>query len=257
MTGPLLQKNGPMSSTSEPSLQGNRLSSKENSSSSKGRETLLRTTEPLLQISGITLGFDAKEVLHNVTMTVGPTDFLVLRGPNGGGKTTLLRLMAGLLRPDSGRIVRRHGLRIGYLPQYRRIDRQFPITVGDVVLSGLEGSKPLWRPFGADSRARAAAMLERMSLTDLAAQSIDALSGGQWQRTLLARALVGCPDLLLLDEPDSHLDSATKALLYAVLSEEAGQRAIVIVSHDAALEHTIPSHSVYIVSDGNVLPQNT
>lgn len=189
----------------------------------------------LLTISQARLCYGAKTVLANVSLTVGERDVLILRGPNGGGKTTLLRLMAGLLQPGEGTVVRRDALRTGYLPQYRSIDRRFPITVGQVVLSGLAGSKPLWRGYNTAERQQAQAVMARLDLEHLAQRPIDALSGGQWQRTLLGRALVSNPDLLLLDEPDTHLDTDTKALLYDTLAEEARHRAIVVVSHDDTL----------------------
>lgn len=190
---------------------------------------------PLLDICHADLGYGDRRVLRDVTLSVGATDFLVLHGPNGGGKTTLLRAMAGLLRPLSGRIVRREGLRTGYLPQYRSIDRQFPITVAEVVRSGLAGSKPFWRPYTAAQHTATDTMLERLGITALAARPIEALSGGQWQRTLLGRALIADPELLLLDEPDTHLDAGSRDWLYGTLAEETGHRTIVIVSHDDAL----------------------
>lgn len=191
--------------------------------------------ETLLSIENVTLCYGDRVILTDVSLSVDSGDTLLLHGPNGGGKTTLLRLMAGLLRPTKGRIVRRPGLTIGYLPQYRRIDRQFPITVGEVVLSGLVGRKPLLRRFSPEYRAATDEMLRRMQIDAIADHSIDSLSGGQWQRTLLARALVSRPDLLLLDEPDTHLDGETRQLLYDILDEERGHRAIVIVSHDENL----------------------
>jgi zinc transport system ATP-binding protein len=189
-------------------------------------------SSPLLTLDHIAVSYDHKAILSDVTLTVSPGDFVVLNGPNGGGKTTLLRLMAGLIRPTSGTLQQRRGLHIGYLPQYRNIDRHFPITVGEVVRSGLVGRKALWHRFSAAHRGAVDALLQRLDLADLARRPIAALSGGQWQRTLLGRALVSNPDLLLLDEPDTHLDSENRHLLYALLGEEYGRRAIVIVSHD-------------------------
>lgn len=190
---------------------------------------------PLLRIENVTLRYDEKVVLSRTSLTVMPHTMLLLHGPNGGGKTTLLRLMAGLLRPTEGRVVRTDGLTIGYLPQYRDIDRRFPITVGEVVLSGLEGEKPLWRNFTPQQRQRATDALRRFELSPIADKLIDALSGGQWQRTLLARAWVSRPQLLLLDEPDTHLDAENKQMLYHLLKEEVSERAIVMVSHDASV----------------------
>lgn len=208
---------------------------------------------PLLLITNVALGYDGHQVLTDVTLSVEKRDFIVLHGANGGGKTTLLRLMAGLLRPSAGRIERCEGLRLGYLPQYRSIDRQFPITVVDVVRSGLVGSKPLWRHYSTEQREQADAMMERLQIADLAHRPIEALSGGQWQRTLLARALVSNPELLLLDEPDTHLDQQSRRWLYDTLAAETPHRAVVIVSHDPALARRFSGSRSLCVEEGRVL----
>lgn len=206
----------------------------------------------LVCLDGVTQRFGQKTVLRDVSLRIGPRDFLILRGPNGGGKTTLLRLIAGLLRPADGSVRRRAGLNIGYLPQYRRIDRQFPITVEQTVRTGLTGHGPLWRRPGPEARARLAEAMARFRLEPLAGRPIAALSGGQWQRTLLARAVVSRPDLLLLDEPDTHLDAASKAELYALIGEAARSCAVVVVSHDAALPATVGRGTLFTVDGGLV-----
>jgi len=207
---------------------------------------------PLLLITRADLGYEKCRVLRNVTLRVEERDFLVLHGSNGGGKTTLLRLMAGLLRPTAGHIERRAGLRVGYLPQYRSIDRQFPLTVSDVVRSGLIGSKPLWRPYSAAARRQATEMMQRLQIAALADRPIAELSGGQWQRALLGRALVSDPELLLLDEPDTHLDQQSRSALYDILISEARSRAVVIVSHDPAVATRFSSCRSVCVENGTV-----
>lgn len=144
----------------------------------------------------------------------------------------MLKIIAGLLSPTSGTIERANALTTGYLPQHRSIDRQFPITVFQTVRSGLQCTLPWWKPFGQSERATTMNILESLNLLELAQRPISSLSGGQWQRTLLARALVSSPQLLLLDEPDTHLDTVTRQELYATLLAEHQQRAIVVVSHD-------------------------
>lgn len=206
----------------------------------------------LLTFRGVGMRFAARHVLSDINLRVGAGDVLVLRGANGGGKTTLLRLMAGLLRPTEGQIERAQRLTVGYLPQVRAIDRRFPVTVSQIVRSGLLGGKPVWRPFDRKHRRQTAEMLERMHLSHLADCGIDALSGGQWQRTLLARAIVGEPQLLLLDEPDTHLDAPSRDFLYDLLRTEAGKRAIVAVSHDRALTEALPQARTACVEEGHL-----
>ena len=152
--------------------------------------------DSLIQLQDVSLGYDRQSVLSGVSLTINPLDFWIFQGPNGGGKTTLLRLLAGLSAPDVGRVLRRPGLRLGYLPQYRSIDRQFPVTVLEVVRSGLANQKSLFRRFSREADRQAMDTLSTLGLDHLAARPIDSLSGGQWQRTLLGRALVSRPELL-------------------------------------------------------------
>lgn len=187
----------------------------------------------LLRLDHVGMVFGTSAVLSDVSVCVGRGDFWVLTGPNGGGKTTLLRIMAGLLRPSSGRVERAPGLRMGYLPQYRRIDRTFPITVREVVQSGLLACASSMRPLPRTLRDRCDQWLETMGMEAFADQPIEKLSGGQWQRTLLARAMVSQPDLLLLDEPETHLDAGGKRLLHTLLESWRQVLSVVIVSHEA------------------------
>lgn len=189
----------------------------------------------LLSLHHVTAGYDRRPVLSDFSLVVSDRDFIVLRGKNGGGKTTLLKLLVGLLTPMEGRVERAPKLTLGYLPQYRSIDRRFPITVEETVRSGLQSSLRWWQRFGSSHRATTLRQLEKLNLLHLARRPIHTLSGGQWQRTLLARALVSSPQLLLLDEPDTHLDVQAKGELYAALLREHQSRAIVIVSHDKTI----------------------
>ena len=185
----------------------------------------------LLSLRNVTAAYTERIVLDAFSLDVHRGDCLHITGENGSGKTTLLRLMAGLLHPQSGEIWRAPGCVLGYLPQYRRIDREFPLTVAEVVLSGLHQRKSLLGGFKTAHRERAAEMMDLMQIAHLAQRPISALSGGQWQRTLLARALACDPDLLLLDEPDTHLDEGGKDFLRSLLEQEAQRRTLVMVSH--------------------------
>lgn len=207
----------------------------------------------LLDIKDVCLSYGERHVLCHIFNQVKNHDFIVLTGPNGGGKTTLLRLLAGLLPPTCGSIVRESGVKIGYLPQYRHIDRSFPTTVREIVRSGLS-NRTSWHPFSrlGQWETRLEEMMRLFRIEDLAARPISSLSGGQWQRTLLARALVSAPDLLLLDEPETHLDEKTRNEFYDILVQQTQHSAIVTVSHDEkSFPHPV-GRRIWHVEDGAV-----
>lgn len=212
---------------------------------------------PILEIKNVCLSYGERHVLCHIEQAVNDRDFIVLCGPNGGGKTTLLRLMAGLLPPTAGEIVRRKGVSIGYLPQYGHIDRRFPATVERIVGMGLlSGGKPggfgLLRGRGAREAEEVAAVLALLDIAHLRKRPIAELSGGQWQRTLLARALVTRPALLLLDEPETHLDEAARHELYDLLGRLEGRCAVGVVSHNTREMPTFGGRRVWHVEEGAV-----
>lgn len=209
-------------------------------------------TSPILHISDVCLSYGERHVLCHISQQLMNNDFVVLTGPNGGGKTTLLRLLAGLLPPTRGRIKRQKGLTLGYLPQYRHIDRQFPTTVRNIVRSGLACRKKLWQPLSTELKLWADEALMLFGLTELADRPISDLSGGQWQRTLLARAFAPKPDLLLLDEPETHLDEGSRHELYALLAEVRKRAAVVVVSHDEKEFPAIAERKIWHVEQGAV-----
>ena len=194
----------------------------------------------ILNINNVCLSYGERHVLCHINEQLGERDFVVLTGPNGGGKTTLLRLIAGLLQPTCGSIERKEHVVMGYLPQYRHIDRQFPTTVADIVLSGMACRKRLWQSFSEEHRKQAAEALELFHLTSLASRPIS---------DLLARAFAPKPDLLLLDEPETHLDEASRTELYRILGHEAQKRTIVVVSHDEHLFPYIEHRKIWHVED--------
>lgn len=189
------------------------------------------TNEPIIQITNLSAGYDGKTVLRNVNLTVFRNDFLGIIGPNGGGKTTLIKCILGLVKPLGGEI-KAPGIRMGYLPQYTGIDRKFPITVQEVVLSGLGSEKSLSARYSAADRNKARQVIRQMGLEGLEQRSIGALSGGQLQRTLLGRAIVSDPDVVILDEPSTYIDKRFEARLYELLAELNHRCAIILVSHD-------------------------
>ena len=207
----------------------------------------------LLDIKDVCLSYGERHVLCHIFNQVKNHDFIVLTGPNGGGKTTLLRLLAGLLPPTCGSIVRESGVKIGYMPQYRHIDRSFPTTVREIVRSGLS-NRTSWHPFSrlGQWETRLEEMMRLFRIEDLATRPISSLSGGQWQRTLLARALVSAPDLLLLDEPETHLDEKTRNEFYDILVQQTQHSAVVTVSHDEkSFPHPV-GRRIWHVEDGAV-----
>lgn len=187
---------------------------------------------PLIEIKQLTAGYEGRAVLHHVDLTVYENDFLGIIGPNGGGKTTLIKCILGLLKPMSGQIVFHTEPIVGYLPQYNSIDRKFPLSVEDVVLSGLSVRKPLSAHFTADEREQGRRVIARMGLEGLEHRHIGSLSGGQLQRALLGRAIVSGPSVLILDEPSTYIDKRFEARLYELLAEINRECAIILVSHD-------------------------
>lgn len=192
----------------------------------------------LLTFSHVDAGYPHRPVLADVNLSISRGDFIVLTGSNGGGKTTLVRLMLGLMRPTAGRLWRMPHIVMGYQPQYQHIDRQFPITVEELVLTGLQNRLRPWQRFRDEHRQRVAALLERFDLAPMSRRLVSQLSGGQLQRALFARAVVSEPDLLVIDEPDTYLDTRHKQLLYDFLGHITPETAIVMVSHDAY----VPAH---------------
>ena len=192
----------------------------------------------IIQINGLSAGYDGKTVLHQVDLAVYEKDFLGIIGPNGGGKTTLIKCILGLHQPSEGSIrFYKNGqeipdMNMGYLPQYNTIDKKFPISVYEVILSGLSKQKSIFRRYGKEQHELVRQMIARMGLEGMEERSIGSLSGGQLQRALLGRALVSNPEVVILDEPNTYIDKRFEAKLYSLLEEINRERAIILVSHD-------------------------
>lgn len=194
----------------------------------------------LVEVKCLTAGYGNKPVLKNVDLSIYHHDFIGVIGPNGGGKTTLLKIITGLLKPFSGTITlypenAAEGSLMGYLPQMNMFDKSFPITVKDVVYTGLLGSRNLWKRYTELDKQRVEAVLEQMNIASFANRSLRQLSGGQMQRVFLARALVSNPALLILDEPGTYVDNRFESELYEILAELNKMLAIVVVSHDVGI----------------------
>lgn len=185
---------------------------------------------PLITLRNVNMGWDGRVTLENVSMVIRQGDFIAITGPNGGGKTTLLKIILGLLRPGSGTVVHdRPNLKIGYLPQKNMIDNHFPITVKEVVLSGLLGVKGLSK---CEKEQLFHRTIVKIGLEAHSDKAIGNLSGGQLQRALLGRAIISDPTLLVLDEPLSYIDKRFEKRLYEMIKELAEHTTIILVSHE-------------------------
>ena len=222
--------------------------------------------EKLIEIKNITASYDTKPVLSGVSLDVWKNDFLGIIGPNGGGKTTLLKIILGLMKPVSGGIYffendkRVSTLKIGYLPQINPIDKRFPISVSEVISSGLAVETPLFKGLSPLQKDRVNELITKMGLEKFAKCAIGELSGGQLQRALLARATVSGPQLLILDEPNTYVDKKFESQFYELLGEINKNTSIILVSHDigtllpmvkniACVNETLHYHSGTDVSD--------
>ena len=197
------------------------------------------------------VGYDGKAVLQDLSFAVFSGDYLCIVGENGSGKSTLMKTILGLQQPVRGRILTLDGLRkneIGYLPQQTQVQKDFPASVREIVLSGCQGrcgSRPFYNK---EEKQLAADAMEKMQIAQLAKRCYRELSGGQQQRVLLARALCATGKMLLLDEPVSGLDPKVTAEMYALiekLNREDGIT-VIMISHDIAAAVKNASHILHI-----------
>lgn len=207
----------------------------------------------VIETGELSFAYDGPLVLENVSITIAQRDFVSVVGPNGGGKTTLLKLMLGLLQPTRGwvRVFGRPPLevrrRIGYVPQHTHFDPRFPVTALDVVLMGRLGLGSGIGPTRRADKQAARQALQEVGMVDFSRRPLGALSGGQRQRVLIARALAAEPELLLLDEPTASLDLVVQGDFFDLLHRLNEKLAVLLVSHDVGFvsQHV---HTVVCVS---------
>lgn len=199
--------------------------------------------ECLLELNSLSVSYGSNVVLQDVDLKVFDNDFIGVIGPNGGGKTTLLKAILGLVKPSGGRVIFNRLLEgsnnIGYLPQISTGDNNFPVTVKDVILSGLMMRKGIISGMSSSDNKRARKVIDELGLDQLADSSLSELSGGELQRVFLGRAVIGDPRLLLLDEPGNFVDTDFEADFYEKLRFLNKRMAIMMVSHDIG---TITAH---------------
>ncbi|MGC4106545.1 MAG: metal ABC transporter ATP-binding protein [Thermomicrobiales bacterium] len=207
----------------------------------------------VIRTDHLTIHYDRRAALDNVSVAFAPRERVAIIGPNGAGKSTLLKAIAGMLPPSHGQILLNDkplsgtDPRITYVPQRAGADWTFPISVLDVVLLGMARTTPRWRRFGGKERARALQALRDVAMDHLAGVQIGSLSGGQQQRVFLARALVQCSDILLLDEPFAGVDIPTQETFIQVFDQLTARGAtIVFATHDLLQAREAASRAVLL-----------
>lgn len=194
--------------------------------------------KPIIQINNIWANYGKRDILQDVSLIIEENDFLGIIGPNGGGKTTLVKILLGLLKPEKGSIIFYQDgkpvdkIIMGYLPQFSQIDKKFPISAREVIFSGLAHKKSVFNKYNHNDYKRVDEIINQLGLNGIENRQIGQLSGGQLQRVLLGRAIVAHPQLLILDEPNTYLDSEGEERLYDSLEQINKESAIILVSHD-------------------------
>ncbi len=194
--------------------------------------------DTIINLDNVSFSYTHIPIVRDITLAIGKGEFLGVIGPNGGGKSTLLKLILGLLQPDKGDIKVFEGnpdkgrSRIGYVPQYPAFSRDFPINVHDVALLGRLGETCWYGGYTQEDKDIAMNSLKAVGIDKVSNQTIDSLSGGQLQRVLIARALASKPDILILDEPTANIDVRAEEDILALLKQYNGRMTIIIVSHD-------------------------
>lgn len=207
---------------------------------------------PQIEIDDISFRYDRVPVLSSLSYTINQGDFLGITGPNGGGKTSLLSIILGLLSPTHGKInfynrgKKISRLRFGYLPQKNMIDYQFPISVYEVIASGILNQKKYWRNFTSIQKQKINDTIEKVGLSEVTDRPIGNLSGGQQQRVLFGRALVSDPDVLILDEPTSYIDKTFEDQMKQILIEANRTMTVLFVSHDTESVSQLATHIIRV-----------
>lgn len=224
----------------------------------------------IVELKGVSAGYQEEIILKDINLLINPLDFIGVIGPNGGGKTTLVKVILGLIKPMRGEILwsEQSGRpSLGYLPQTSLNDRQFPITVKEVILSGLMSVVNVSGRFKKAEHQKAQEIIDLMGIRHLENKNIGSLSGGQMQRVLLGRAIISDPQLLILDEPNTFVDNSFEHDLYELLKVLNKKLAILMVSHDmgtinsyvktiACVNRNLHYHQSNIITQGQLEAYN-
>jgi zinc transport system ATP-binding protein len=208
-----------------------------------------KVRDPLIELVDISLKREYRKVLTDINITINRGDFVAITGPNGGGKTSLLRIILGLLKPTTGNVKylingnEVNSLPFGYLPQKNQIDSHFPITVREVIASGLLNCPDVSK---VECQERVDGILKLIELEDFKNRHIGRLSGGQLQRTLLGRTLINNPKVLVLDEPLSYIDKHFESHLYKIINKLASDTTILLVSHEMSMISSMATRHLII-----------
>jgi len=209
----------------------------------------------LFEVKNLSLGYEKENIINNISFSVDDGDFIIVVGKNGAGKSTLIKGILGLIKPKSGEIIFDNSLNkklIGYMPQETKVEQSFPASVFEIVLSG-RINKMGFRPFyNKEDKAKANEALKILNIYDIKDKSFCDLSGGQRQKTLLARSLCATDKLLILDEPSNNLDNTSREEFYLLLmklNKELGIT-IIMISHDADIDKMLGNKLLKIYDDG-------
>lgn len=212
----------------------------------------------IIKFSGVSFGYTRTEVLVDVSFSIRDGDFVSVIGPNGGGKTTLAKLMLGLLTPESGKISvfgespLKMRAEIGYVPQYSLFDPHFPVSVQEVVLMGMMKKSKFF--YSKKDRNSALEKIEEVGLSSVKNNSFSELSGGQRQRVLIARALVSNPRILLMDEPTASVDAAIEEKISTLLEQLAKRMTIIVITHDLGFVSNLVTNIICVNRKVNIHP---
>ncbi|MGM0378618.1 MAG: metal ABC transporter ATP-binding protein [Bacillota bacterium] len=211
----------------------------------------------LIELKNISVGYNNTNVLKNVNLNIKDNKFITLIGPNGGGKTTLMKTILGFLTPNSGTIRKKENLNIGYVPQKDSFEKSFPIKVKNVVLSGILSDKLFFHKYSKKNKNKLRDILNLLEINDLKNKQINELSGGEMQKVFLARALIQEPNLLLLDEPFANIDSESKNKYLKLLKDLSENMSILLISHDISVISSYTDDVICINKDVHYHDSNT